>query len=215
MADWSYGGAYLRHDMSGEIALPNNSRLMVHDITHGLPDFMRAADTLFIDPPCSTGNLRTFHTKADRDLLYTFSDFEHALFDCVAKIAPRHMFMELFKSNFTVFHERIRGLFTHVAVYESCYYNRPGNKCWVVHASNDPLPDYPLQGLDEMKIIQWIAKHHGYRCLGDLCMGQGSVGKHAYLNGRRFVGTELNPKRLARLVEFISETEKHQFLEKP
>jgi len=30
-----------------------------------------------------------------------------------------------------------------------------------------------------------------------------SAGRHAFLNGKRFVGVELNPKRLAVLVDFI------------
>jgi hypothetical protein len=34
-------------------------------------------------------------------------------------------------------------------------------------------------------------------------MGRGLVGKYAYLNKKSFAGTELNPKRLAVLVDFI------------
>lgn len=207
MADWDYGGAWRSLDMQGEIALPNGSMLQVHDLTHGLPEFMRAADTLFVDPPCSTGNLRSFHTKADQDLPYSFGEFEEALFARIAEIAPRHLFLEVFRSNHDAFLARGRSLFPHVRVYDSFYYNKPANRCWIVHASTEPLPDYPLDGIDETKAIQWICRNHPFECIGDLCMGRGTVGKLAYLEGRRFVGTELNRKRLAILVDFIRQRE--------
>lgn len=207
MTNWEYGGAYKKHDMSGEIALPNNSIVKVHDLTTGLPDFMKQADTVFVDPPCSTGNLRSFYTKADRDLLYPFSEFEQALFAGIAEIAPKHLFVELFKSNGNAFMKRMGDMYRHVRVYDSHYYNKPANMCWIAHASNEPLPDYPIHGIDEAKAIAWICANHKYECIGDPCMGQGLVGKHAYINGRSFVGTELNPKRLAVLVDFISDRE--------
>lgn len=201
--DWDYGGAWRCHDMTGEIALPNNSRVMVHDLTTGLPEFMRQADTLFIDPPCSTGNLRSFHTKAGQALPYTFDVFEIALFQRIREIAPRHLFLEVFRSNREAFHHQASGMFKNTRMYQSFYYNKPSNQCWVIHATNAGLPDYPISGMDEAKIIAWLCANHDYQCIGDLCMGRGLVGKHAFLNGRRFVGTELNHKRLAVLVDFI------------
>ncbi len=208
MSDWDYGGAFRRHDMTGEILLPNDSRLLVHDITHGTPDFMRSADTLFVDPPCSAGNLRSFHTKADKDLQYDFGEFAQALFECIDKIAPTHLFMEVFRGNYDAFLARICATYRNVMVYESHYYNKPANRCWIIHASDEDLPKYPLDGMDEAKAIAWICANHNYKTIGDLCMGRGLVGRHAYLNGRRFVGTELNKKRLAVLVDFIREQEK-------
>ena len=62
-----------------------------------------------------------------------------------------------------------------------------------------------LEDRDEAEIIAWLCEHHAYDCIGDLCMGRGLVGKHAFLNGKRFVGIELNPKRLAVLVDFINQ----------
>lgn len=204
---WDYGGAYLRHDMSGEIALPNDSRVMVRDLTAGLPDFMREADTVFSDPPCSPGNLRSFHTKAGQALPYAWGDFEQAFFARLDEIAPAHLFLEVFRSNRDAFLAAIGQRFAHVRVYDSHYYRRRNNRCWIIHAAHEPLPDYPLQDLDEADVIAWICRHHPYRTIADPCMGLGLVGKHAYLAGRRFVGTELNPKRLAVLVDFITQKE--------
>lgn len=207
---WDYGGAHRRHDMSGAIDLPNQSRVMVKDIVEGLPNWMRRADTIFTDPPCSLGNLRSFHTKADRDLGYSFTTFTQALFSGIDEISPRHLFIEVFQSNRDNYTALVRARYPHVRVYQSCYYGRTANCCWVVHGSIEPLPDYPLDGLDESKIIAWLCHHHHYDCIGDPCMGRGLVGRHAYLAGKPFVGTELNLKRLAVLVEFIRKQEEKQ-----
>jgi hypothetical protein len=206
MAEWEYGGAYLRHDMRGPIALPNASMVEVCDLTAGLPAFMLEADTLFIDPPCSTGNLRSFHTKAGLPLNYSFAAFEASLFGCIDQIAPKHLFLELFASNRDAFLARTRHRYPSVRIYDSHYYRKQANRCWIVHASATPC-DLPLAGLDEADAIAWVCRHHEYDTIGDMCMGRGLVGRHAYLAGRRFVGTELNPRRLAVLVDFIRTTE--------
>lgn len=56
---------------------------------------------------------------------------------------------------------------------------------------------------NQEKVIRYICNYHSYNCIGDLCMGTGLVGKYAFLNRKKFVGIELNKKRLALLVEFI------------
>ena len=45
MVEWNYGGAYLRYNMSGEVELPNASKVMVCDWTLTMPEFMKDADT--------------------------------------------------------------------------------------------------------------------------------------------------------------------------
>jgi len=41
--------------------------------------------------------------------------------------------------------------------------------------------------------------------MGDLCMGQGLVGLAAHAAGKPFVGTELNPRRLAVLLQKLAQ----------
>lgn len=207
MADWDYGGAWRRHDMRGVIGLPNGSRVQVHDITGEVPRFMFDADTIFCDPPCSQGNLRSFYTKAGQALGYTFDEFERALWRWIEDISPRHVFIETFLGNHEAVLQAMRERYAHVRVYGSHYYRRAANRCWIVHGSRVPAAAYPLDGIDEAEIIAWLCAHHDYQTIGDPCMGRGLVGRHAYLNGRCFVGTELNPKRLAVLVEFIRSAE--------
>lgn len=69
---------------------------------------------------------------------------------------------------------------------------------------NSPLRDYPFEGMDEEDVIAWICENVDFNCIGDLCMGRGLVGKHAFNNNKPFVGTELNKKRLAVLVDYIT-----------
>lgn len=61
----------------------------------------------------------------------------------------------------------------------------------------------PLDYTDEEDAIAWVCENEEYDCIGDLCMGRGLIGVNAYKNGKRFVGTELNHKRLAVLLERI------------
>jgi len=207
---WEYGGVYRQYNMDGVISLPKDSQVKVCDITKELPEFMLKADTLFIDPPCSTGNLRTFHTKSDQILEYDFQHFINKLFECIDIIAPKYLFLEVFKSNKLDFLKIVESKFKNVVVYDSFYYNNRKNKCYIIQATNEELNKYyeNLNDIDEEKAIKWICQNHQYDCIGDLCMGRGLVGKYAYLNGKSFVGTELNKKRLAVLIDFINQHER-------
>lgn len=202
---WEYGGAYKAVNMEGIISLPNNSKLKVCDLTTEMPDFMKSADTLFIDPPCSQGNLKSFYTKSEKELPLKFSEFEENLFKRIAQVAPKYLFLEVFKSNKERFLERCKQMFDSVVIYDSFYYNSRKNKCWILQCTNEASNrEYPeLQNIDEEKVIKWICENHKYTCIGDLCMGKGLVGRYAFQAGKQFVGTELNKKRLAVLVDHI------------
>ena len=93
--------------------------------------------------------------------------------------------------------------------YNSTYYHKKGCKTYVIHVTNDfKTRRYKaLEDMDEEDIIAWVCANHEYRCIGNLCMGRGLVGRHAYAAGKRFVGTELNLKRLAVLVDHVQQAE--------
>lgn len=204
MSEWEYGGAYRNHDMNGVITLPNGSLVQVCDLTEGLPDFMKQADVLFIDPPCSKGNIQSFYTKADLGTAVEYGRFSDMLFEHIATIRPRHLFMELFAANMAEYTERAMRLFGHKVVYRSFYYKKRSNRCWIVHFSNEPISIVPgFDDMDEERFIKKLCHEFDYQCIGDICMGTGLVGKYAYEAGKRFVGTELNKKRLALLVDHI------------
>lgn len=207
MSNWEYGEVYKKYDMSGIIIVPNGT-LKVHNIFDPIPDFMREADCIFSDPPCSLGNINTFYTKAGRaDYQATYEPFAKRFFECVDEIKPSKLFVEVFKSNKARFEAEIKERYPFVKVYESTYYHNKKNKCWIISASSEPF-DYPLEGIDEEDAIAWICANVDYKCIGDLCMGKGLVGYHAWKNGKRFVGTELNEKRLAVLVDKVTKGNK-------
>lgn len=202
---WEYGGKYKRHDMEGVLSFPpHDSKLQVCDIVKELPDFMLEADTIFIDPPCSEGNLKTFATKADKKFEYSYVDFTNALFQRIDQINPDHLFIEVFASNKDAFTDLVEMRYPNVICYISHYYKKKTNRCWILHGSHD-LTDYRLSlgGRDEEKCIEWICNNHRFKTIGDLCMGQGLVGKYASKASRRFVGTEVNKKRLGVLVDYL------------
>jgi hypothetical protein len=206
MAKWNYGDAYLRHPIGeGQVAVfEDDSRLMVHNIFDPLPEFMRAADLVFVDPPWNLGNLNSFYTKAARaDYQDSFYRFYKRLFECIADIMPRTCFIEIGKEYLADFILEMRKLYKYVTFYNSSYYHKQQNMCYVIRGSRK-RKKLSLDYMDEEDIIAWICQNEDYECIGDLCMGLGLVGIHAAKNGKRFVGTELNHKRLSVLLEKLS-----------
>lgn len=208
---WEYNDYYKKHDMSGTIEVGTGT-VKVHDIFEPLPDFMKQADCIFVDPPCSLGNINSFYTKADRmDYQQSYLPFQNRLFECIDTIAPKRLFLEVFASNFKAFVAECQMRYTNVRVYNTTYYFNNKNKCYMFACDNEKAPcEYPFEGMDEETAIEWICKSVDFDCIGDLCMGQGLVGWYANQAGKPFVGTELNSKRLAVLVESIETNKKLQ-----
>lgn len=207
MSNWDYGGTYKDFDMTGKIALANNSWVKACDWTIEMPKFMLQADTLFVDPPWNIGNVRTFYTKADKESpeKFDFIGFTSAFFKRIDEINPRFLFIEMGKEFLAHYLVECGKRYKYVTFYNSTYYGKKENKCYVIHACNEHKRKRykELEDMDERKIIEWICHNHSYDCIGDLCMGMGLVGQNAFDAGKSFVGTELNPKRLAKLVDYV------------
>lgn len=203
---WDYGGAIERYPIQpGEVWRNGESRVAVNDLFHGLPKFMCEADLIFVDPPWNIGNLNSFITKAGRDNYRDdFREFYTALFRHIAEIAPHTCYVEVGKEYLDEFLAEMKKLFRYVTFYNSSYYHRKENLCYVIRGSRKakkPKLDY----MDEEDIIAWVCENETYDCIGDPCIGRGLVAVNAHKHGRKFVGCELNPKRLAVLLERIGE----------
>lgn len=201
---WNYGDAYLRYPIPEEgYKFDNGSIVKVHDIFNPLPKFMKQADLIFVDPPWNLGNINTFYTKADKkEKIENFKDFYMRLFECISEINPKTCYIEIGKEHLSDFIIELRKQYKYVTFYNSCYYHNKDRICYVIRGSNKfkkPKLDY----MDEENIIEWVCANESYNCIGDLCMGRGLVGLNAYINGKKFVGTELNHKRLSVLIERI------------
>ncbi|MDT8718268.1 hypothetical protein IAI10_16495 [Clostridium sp. 19966] len=204
MANWDYGNAYLKYPLNDKIyEFDNGSKIKVHDIFNPLPKFMKEADLLFVDPPWNIGNLNTFYTKADKEeRIQSFEIFYKRLFECIKEINPDTCYVEVGKEHLADFIIEMRQIFKYVTFYNSSYYHSKDKMCYVIRGSKKykkPKLDY----IDEENIIEWICTNEDYKIIGDLCMGRGLVGLNAYKNGKKFVGTELNHKRLSVLIERI------------
>lgn len=206
MTKWNYGDAYIRHPIGDtELAVfDDGSTVKVHDIFNPLPEFMHSADLVFVDPPWNLGNLNSFYTKADSiDHQKSFERFYKRLFECIAEISPKACYIEVGKEYLAEFIQEMKKLYSYVTFYNSTYYHKNQNLCYVIRGASK-REKLPLDNMDEEDIIEWVCEHEDYACIGDLCMGRGLVGVHAHKNGKRFVGTELNHKRLSVLLEKLA-----------
>jgi len=205
MPKWNYGDAYLRYPIEGKtVIFDDGSIVQPHDIFDPLPEFMKQADLIFVDPPWNLGNLNSFYTKAQRqDKQDSFERFYKRLFECIGEISPRTCYIEVGKEYLAEFVIETKCLFPAVTFYNSSYYHDKNKMCYVIRGAQK-RKKLPLDYMDEEDIIAWVCEHEDYECIGDLCMGRGLVGINAYKNGKRFVGTELNHKRLAVLVERLA-----------
>lgn len=243
MKEWDYGGYAKKYGVrtgrtlkvgtgivkccdlmkAGKPPLPSTVRARLN-----LPDFMRTARVIFVDPPCSRGNLKSFYTKADKELERSFEYFQDCLFLAIKTVNPVMCFVEVFQSNKRDVMDFMSHQFEYTVSIESTYYHNKKNKCWIILGAHvgykkviqeleeasgspssldllDPLLAFQsIVGMDEQNVIEWICKNVlAGTVIGDFCMGRGLVGFYANKYGRPFVGTELNPNRLAVLFHRI------------
>ena len=204
---WNYGDAYLRFPVgTEEIVFEDGSCLKAHDIFNELPAFMKKADVIFTDGPWNLGNIKSFYTKAEIEfpVLFDFLEFTDRLFECIKEVNPRVCYLEIGKEYLADYIMRMKKLYKNVTFYNSTYYHKKDSLCYIVQGSNK-RKNWHYDGMDEEDIIYKIAENEECECIGDFCMGRGLVALAATKAGKRFVGTELNPKRLAVTLERLNE----------
>lgn len=199
---YEYRGIYKNYDMNGTLKF-GGGKVKVHDIFNPLPEFMKEADCLFVDPPCDKGNLNCFYTKAEKNQVHdSYTPFVKRLFECIDEINPKIVFMEVFAVNREYCEKQLAERYKYIHIYDSFYYNSKDKPCWIIQASNEDVVYDELNGIDESRFVKKMCKIVDFECIADPCMGQGVVGRSAFDAGKRFVGTELNFKRLAVLVDY-------------
>jgi len=200
---WKYGNAWEQFPIGEKQVwgLDDGSRIAVHNIFEPLPRFMFNADVLLVDPPWNLGNINSFYTKAGRDdYLEKFSDFEEALFGHIGEIRPNVCYLEVGRQSVDKWYNRLSIMYDCIQAWDTTYYHKRDNKCFVIRGGwNESRLD--LSGMDEEDAIYLIGEKEEYHTMGDLCMGLGLVGLSAHRAGKPFVGTELNKRRLANLLQ--------------
>ncbi len=211
---WDYGDAYKQYPINTGIAFfPDGSKLKCHDIFNPLPKFMYEADIVFVDSPWNKGNLRSFYTKAEIEPPETdYTKFYKRLFECIEEINPKTTYCEIGKEHLADFIVEMRKIYKYVTFYNSTYYHNKKNLCYIVRGSLKKKI-IPLDGMDEEDIIQWICIKEDYECIADLCMGRGLTAINSALNKKRFVGTELNHKRLSVALQRLSNIGMEYYIE--
>jgi hypothetical protein len=200
---WPYGDAWEQFPIElGEVwgISANESRVAVHDLFEPLPEFMKCADMLFVDPPWNQGNVNTFYTKAGRtDYINNFTDFEKAFFRRVKDINPVTCYIEIGFQAVDKWQALLSETYPVVQKWDVVYYRK--HPCHILRGSRSAPLDFDYTGMDESKVIAKAGEIEQYSVLGDICMGRGLVGMAAFSAGKPFVGTELNKRRLACLLQ--------------
>jgi hypothetical protein len=205
VTQWSYGDSWERYPIElGELwrERKTGSAVMVHDLFNGLPAHMREADLIYCDPPWNTSNINAFYTKAGSQQTRDFMSFAAILFGAIASIKPSVCYLEIGKQNLALFEARLKELYPYTQTWPVTYYKR--NRSYLVRGSLWGHTGVDFTGMDDMDTPKTAIRSEPYECVGDLCMGRGLTGITAYQLGKRFVGTELNKRRLAVLIDEVA-----------
>jgi hypothetical protein len=199
-SDWSYGDSWERFPIEpGQIWRERaGSKVAVLDLLTSIPDFMERADLIYCDPPWNTGNVNSFYTKAGIKERHTFAEFVDALFEAVAIIYPRACYIETGKQNHENLLLEMGAIYSAVQSWQITYYKK--NPSYLIRGGHEEQP-FDFSGQDDMQTPFLAMEHESFSCVADLCMGRGLTGITAYKLGKRFVGTELNKRRLAVLLD--------------
>lgn len=208
MMKYRYGDSWERYPIvEGEVWIEaiTGSRVSVCDITGAcLPDYMlsREIGMVYCDPPWSLGNVNAFYTKAGRsDYIERFSDFYAALFGWIAFVRPNVCYLEIGKQNLSVFLLEFGRIFPVVQQWEITYYRE--NPCFLLRGGASGQR-FDFTGLDDADTPWAAVNAEDEPVIADPCTGQGLTARAAFHVGRRFFGTELNPRRLAVAIDRVN-----------
>lgn len=202
MTKWNYGDSWEKYPIEpGELwrERKTGSMVMVHDLFDGLPAHMREADLIYCDPPWNTGNINSFYTKAGIQQTREFQSFADLLFTSIMAIYPGVCYIEIGKQNLALFEARLKELYPYTQTWPVTYYKR--NRSYLVRGSLWGHTGVDFTDMDDMDTPRAAMASEPFECAGDLCTGRGLTGITAYQLGKRFVGTELNKRRLAVLID--------------
>lgn len=200
MTEWKYGDSWEKFPIEeGEIWQSGDSKIAVADIRNPLPVFMQEADMVYCDPPWSKGNANSFITKAGQDgYVADFKDFMDVLFERIAWVSPNVCYLEIGKQHVADFEERFGNIFPVIQVWPITYYKK--KPCFLIRGGQTAT-DTDYSGIDEELTPSLAIQAENPRCIADLCTGRGLTLLSAHANGKQFVGTELNKRRLAVAIE--------------
>ncbi len=178
---------------------PSGSQVSVCDLRGGLPEYVIGADMVYSDPPWSKGNANSFITKAGlHSYVDDYQDFMAALFGRIREIGPAVCYLEIGKQHVADFQARLHDIYPTVQTWEITYYHK--HPCYLVRGGKTPTSrDYT--GLDDEETPEAAIYAERPASVADPCTGRGLTLLAAHRVGTRFLGTELNRRRLAVALE--------------
>lgn len=202
---WLYGDSWEKYPIEPDeiwIEKKTESALSVFDLMNGLPSFMYDADMVYSDTPWNLGNITSFYTKAETEYrVFSFNEFTSKLFEHIAQINPNICYLEIGRQNFDLFVDNMKLIFPVVQSWDIVYYKKNPNK---LIRGGYITQEFDFTGYDDEKTPLLAMKNESFNCVADVCMGRGGTAIAAYSINKRFVGTELNKRRLAVAIEKIA-----------
>lgn len=209
--NWTYGNHWERFPIRpGEIWQAGQHRVICADITKLDPvALLGAPDLIYVDPPWNQGNVASFYTKAGQKGQGSFTELREALMRTFQ--AARVVWAEMGKQHIDEFAaqvERSGGKITHR--FSCTYYRR--HLVYLIRADFSGGPALragavaALEGADDEKTPGLVLQAEAWaRRILDPCTGRGLTGRTTHQQGRRFCGSELNPRRLANLLAWFAD----------
>lgn len=202
---WEYGNSWDKFPINiGQtwVEMKTNSSFAVHDLFDPLPAFMMSGDMIYCDPPWTLGNVNSFVTKNHSSkYISNFKDFYTQLFAQVGVIAPRVCFLEIGKKHVDEFNTEMGKLFPTVQVWKTTYYKK--HPCFLLRGGYEPA-SFDYTGSDDEDTPSLAIRNESPSCVADLCTGRGLTAVSAISQNKRFVGIELNPRRMAVTLDKVS-----------
>ena len=182
--------------------------VFTQDISQEIPEEMKQADCIYCKPPCSYIILTGYYHRAGQaipPMFDAYGAYIKRFFEYIDEISPKHMYLEVTANNKDIFIDECKKRFNFVNVDEA-YYNRNRKfKCWIIRCGRTDAAPSPSKTVEVNTYIRWICKNTDFKCIADPVMQSAAVGFYSHKNERKFIGTELNKKRLAILLQRIDE----------
>lgn len=204
MTKWLYGNSWEKFPIKKDevwIEENTNSKLAVYDLLDGLPGFMYEADMIYSDTPWNTGNITSFYTKAGLEKRCNFNQFYTMVLQHIKNINARICYLEMGNQNFDKVYNMIKKIYPIVQYWDIVYYRKNPNK--LIRAGYTKQ-EFDFTGIDDEKTPFLAMQNEDFNCVADMCMGKGLTAITAYNLQKRFVGTELNKRRLAVTIDKIA-----------
>jgi hypothetical protein len=209
---WRYGDAGDRYPTEeGDIWAVGPHILACGDLEKGAARLLLEryphVHMVMCDPPWDSGNARSFRTKAGVSRPVSFLTLMHSILE-VGPLVEGAWFFEMGNRNAPLVAEAIRQLDGYFLNQWNTYYYK--TKPCVIQAFTWnsallPFDDLGPSGIDEEQSFTWalgVGCHVGNTVL-DLCIGRGLTARVAHKQGKRVLGLELHPRRLAVTIDWL------------